>query len=316
MKWWDNIPRQWRRLMAGSISDRLPFVLLFVCLLTVYGANGQSGEIEVMGPKRYPFTMMVGDESFRSVQPGRVTATGLPNGHTTVSIWFTDSTITPITDTLTVVSGLRYVYRIVRTREEDGWRRGSARVDPRRLLSRDTIASPFRGDSFRLNLMEVITALEEPTPPSDAESDSTPGLVSHRPDFHFSRQEPIAPADTPTHASDTLTDSVTTFGVPAEPVTGTPSLTAEQLNSLRRELTNLRFEEDRIQKLNATLPGFSLTTRQMYQILVCFDFERNKKAIFQRYFVSLSDKENHQQLYEAFDFQSTVEQLKQWVDGQ
>jgi len=321
MKWLVNIHPP----AGGDKACTIPFMPVILAMVMWFSmsdaAEAQFAEVEILGIKKYPFTLVVNQQEYPTPRTGRVVASPLPPGFTAITILFSDSLMMPLHDTLTLAPGMRYVYRMLRAAPYESWLAGITGRDGRRgIETHEEAAAVLKNEPFRIRLLEVIPVKEGLTAPVSQEADSSDVRLVHRTEYQFSRQDPVSET-APQPATPREEANVTTPAAPPA-TTATPTntsdklLSADQLNTLRRRITDQPFEEDKMKLLDNGLKGVRLSSAQLHQLLACFDFERSKKRIFQTYFHQLTDKENHPLLYRAFDFSSTVEELKQWVNEQ
>jgi hypothetical protein len=321
MKWLVNIHTPAVKRLNGPCPLMAVMIVVVMWFSMLKPAEAQFAEVEILGIKKYPFTLVVDQLEYPVPRTGRVVASRLPPGNTAITILFSDSLMIPLHDTVTLAPGMRYVYRLLRATPYESWLSGiTGRNQRSRIETQEEAAAILKMHPFRIRLLEVIPAKEDFTTPVSADQDSAGIRWVHRSEFQFSRQDPVpstVPQTTPTQEEANGTPpAIAPSGSVAATESAHKVLTGDQLNTLRRRITDQPFEEDKMKLLDAGLKEHHLTAAQLNQLLVCFDFERSKKRVFQTYFPQLTDKENHPLLYRAFDFSSTVEELKQWVNEQ
>jgi hypothetical protein len=278
--------------------------------------QSQTSEVELIGMRKYPFSVLIGDQVLPSRDKQRLHLTGLSPGVLFLHIVFADTAVLPLRDTIELEGGMCYVYRLVLDQSLAGV-----------FSSDDKFSRLIRGSGnrdqlfFRLKLLEVTKANQEYPANTMTGSDTVdPGVMVHSTGYHFIRQEPVA-------VDGSRSSSDSTHRDPEATRTTTPSLsgasgatehnlTETQFSQLVQHLTGLRFEDERMKLLDQTVKHKGLTTQQLLILLGYFDFERSKVRIFKQYYSQLIDFGNHTTLYQVFDFSSTIDELKQWVDEQ
>lgn len=311
-------------IQTYKLLNRLSTIII---LLIMSGVQlfSQGAELEILGRRKMWFQVFTDGIEQNRVPVNRLLIQNLQPGHTDVTILFADTLIKTVSDSLFLEPGTRMVYRIVKAQKSPLPEPSNAVRKFKKLFSADETTTTYKPDVYKLMFLErtalpeqAYTAIKDTTQP---QADSLPAI---RPQsaFHFTRETPLPPRLSDTAKTETLKTS--DQGAVSEQdslVSGKelvpPDILTEQLHyQVLTSLSGLRFEEDRIQYLNRTLKDVSLTSKQLCDILGKFDFERSKLQISKQYFSRLTDKENVSLLYDAFEFNTTAEELKQWLHEQ
>ncbi|MFO7723098.1 MAG: DUF4476 domain-containing protein [Bacteroidales bacterium] len=299
------------------------FLVLVITLAGQGGVVAQTSELEIIGKRNQPFTITLGSEML----PGDpVTRTVLPLGTkpVTITITFRDTALGSITDTITPAIGSRLVYRVAETDVHQALMSSGFFAKLRALFSGEESPVPkSHQPSFSLKYLETLP-IPEPIG-TEGEIRETPQDTNTAPirisaEYQFSRDsaQRIQRQDTPVVTTTKVirTPGTDSTGAAAAVPQTTEVLTPQQLQSVISNLTSLKFEEDKVQYLQGALKDVSLTSEQLSGILRQFDFERSKLQVCKQYYHQLSDIENAESLYSVFDFDSTRQELKKWINDQ
>lgn len=278
--------------------------------------HSQTSEVELIGTRKHPFSVVIGDKALPVREKNRLNLSGLSPGVMVLQINFKDTLVEPLRDTLILEAGLCYVYRIVRDREISGILSSGGEL--RRVIGRD---GGTERPSFRLKLLEVVEVKDAHGSRSTGDVDTMDrGILVHNTGYHFTRQEPVVVSETRAVSAPASSGAVTGDSQSAPPDVSAQAepakFTDAQFSQLERRLRALRFEEERMKLLDQSMKQRMVTSQQLLTLLGYFDFERSKVRIFKQYYHQLLDPEGHANLYQAFDFGSTIDELKHWVNEQ
>lgn len=291
--------------------DSVVFALVFAliaCIFSPVMLYGQGSEIEILGPSKTPFSLILRDTTYASNKKNRLVTAPLAPGLTALYIRFHDTRIPELHDTILLIPGNRHVMRLRAVNQDP--------VDSNTTLggylkSKSPVIVGDVQVSYNLTPLETTPASEYALTLFQTQKHDTGMQVSHAPAMVFTRdtlvRAPVTKPETPEEVKETA------------PATNTPrpargeTLSAQQLRQLKNKMKDQRFEEDRLRSVNGAIGKKQLSADQLLEILMMFDFERSKMQLFKQYFGQLSDQANHPQLYKAFEFGSTIDELKAWV---
>lgn len=83
----------------------------------------------------------------------------------------------------------------------------------------------------------------------------------------------------------------------------------------RRSIENKDFSDSKLTVAKQVLDRNCLLTSQVYQIVELFDFEEDKLEIAKYAYGSTLDVGNYFRINDAFDFESTIEELDEYISG-
>jgi hypothetical protein len=278
---------------------------------------GQMAALEILGSRRMPFTLNVGSKICNHKPVTRAEVSNLRPGMAAIAIVFQDTLIPVVRDTILLVSGERIVYQIVPT-EPFGISEVYEALNPVAAIFRRGGSSVDPGQRhYRLRFLERIDIQEDGADTvSEVEviSDSVQENSQQTLNYRFTREQPRAPLEAKSPESPMGNPSDTAdFSKPTQQGAQLRSLTEKQHRHLLKEISEIPFEEERIQRVRKALQGVSLTSKQLQDIVKEFDFERSKLDICKKYYHQITDLENASLLYQALEFNSTIEELKRWI---
>jgi len=291
----------------GCLPLGVGIIFLILGFVAPLQVAGQYSEIEILGPAKTPFTLILHDTTYPSSRANRVMTNPVVPGKIPLHIRFHDARYPEIHDTVVVLPGMKHLFRLkkgvsastdsvsdlgVYLREKSGWR------------------SKEKGDVFVLVPLETVSASEQALARINKPASDTVPLISHPAAVQFTRdtlnrvpmvvQRPTEPTVAP---AEVTTNGGSNAGV----------MTAPQITQLKAKMQELRFEEDKVKFIHSTIGTKQLLSDQLYEILMLLDFERSKLQLFKRYYGQLADKQNHARIYKAFEFSSTIDELNKWV---
>jgi hypothetical protein len=272
------------------------------------GLSAQASEIEILGPAKTPFALILSDTLYTSSRANRLTTEPLESGKAALHIRFHDTRYAEIHDTVVLIPGVRHIFRLRKVALESSDSAadlGSYLKKKGFWVSKDEPVAMVLMPFEKVPASEkALARIEEPA------ADSVP-LITHAPDILYTRDTLVRTLmPRPGQRADSANSETV---VPVDDVTSAEILTTGQIRQLKARMKELRFEEDKI-KLTHTMVGQKqLAADQLYEILMLFDFERSKMQLFKQYYVQLTDRSNLTRLYQAFEFSSTIDELKTWV---
>jgi hypothetical protein len=89
----------------------------------------------------------------------------------------------------------------------------------------------------------------------------------------------------------------------------------ENFDDLRSEINNRNFEQSNITILKSALEKNFVSSEQLKELLGYFTFENNKLEIAKYSYKRVCDQKNFFKVYEAFTFDSSIEELKNYISG-
>ena len=89
----------------------------------------------------------------------------------------------------------------------------------------------------------------------------------------------------------------------------------DNFRSLKRDIGNRNFETSNITVLKDVLDKNTVTADQVKELLGFFTFESNKLEIAKYAYKNTCDKNNYFKIYDEFTFDSSVEELKNYISG-
>ena len=291
-------------------------LMLFIHSSTI--ATAQVAELEIIGRKQTAFFLSVEGLQQNSEPVNRIAVKNLNPGNNNIVIRFNDSLLKPIETGISLQPNTRAVFRLIKKPSSTG---ETPSFNPFRKIG-ELFSDNGRGSSyFSLKLLET-TAIQ--THYEEIQNDSVSVAIDTISDtrrshtYHFTRENPnvpvrpdtaaLATTDRDTVAKTETLDTISGYNDQKKTV-----LTENQHRKIISSVSALSFEEDRIKYLNRELKDVSLSSKQLAEILKQFDFERSKLQVSKQYYHQLTDKENASELYHSFEFNSTIEELKQWI---
>lgn len=279
---------------------------------------GQMAALEILGSKRMLFTLHIGSRICNQKPVTRAEVMNLEPGSAEITIVFHDTLIPVLKDTILLVSGERIVYQIVPS-EPYGIQEVVEALNPVGAIFRRRSAPVDQGQrNHRLRFLERIDMHEEvvDTISGTESGEDTVQQISHQTiNYRFTREQPRAPieAKSPTEPLVSEADTVDVGITKQQGGIALRYLTEKQHRTLLKELAEIRFEEERITRVRKALQGMSFTSKQLQDIVKAFDFERSKLDICKKYYPQITDQENASLLFQALEFNSTIDELKRWI---
>ncbi len=93
-------------------------------------------------------------------------------------------------------------------------------------------------------------------------------------------------------------------------------LTAMEFERLKQALKKESFEDTRFKMFASALRNKMIKVAQLKKILALFSFEDTKIKVAKMGYTHCTDKDNFYKLYSSFDFDSSKEELMEWVEEQ
>jgi hypothetical protein len=299
-------------------------LLILACsFVTPAAIFSQTAELEIIGKRNQPFTIMVGN-TMVSVEPAFRSVVNLGDQPVPITITFRDPALGSLTDTIVPSMGNRLVYRIAEDDVHKVLISGAFFARIKALFTGvDAPVQSGNQPTFSLKFLEKLPVSEsiktEVEITKNSQDTNSPSIrISSAYQFSRDSMQRINRTDTLIVTNQQVTpamakDSATTVTNAQPPVR---VLTQQQQQLVVSTLSSQKFEEDKVQYLQRALKDVSLTTEQLTAILRQLDFERSKLQICKQYYPQISDKENSELLYSVFDFDSTKQELKKWINDQ
>lgn len=279
-------------------------------------SQAQVAELEIIGRKQTAFFLSVEGLPQNSKPVNRIVVKNLKPGPNNLIIEFKDTLHKPFETAISLQPYTRNVYRLTK---KPSSAEKEASFEPFRKIKM-LISDNGGGNSYySLKLLET-TAVSHNYEENkkDTVTDDTVIVRQRASSYHFTRENPnnTGKTDTATTISDdgasrlkteTL-DTISGYNNQKKTV-----LTENQHKKIISSVSALSFEEDRIDYLTRELKDVSLSSKQLGEILKQFDFERSKLQVSKLYYQQLIDKENVTELYQSFEFNTTIEELKRWI---
>jgi len=92
-------------------------------------------------------------------------------------------------------------------------------------------------------------------------------------------------------------------------------ISKESFSDLKSSINNRNFESTNISVTKTAIDNNYFASEQIKELLGYFTFESNKLEIAKYSYKKVCDKKNFFKVYEAFDFDSSVEELKNYISG-
>ncbi len=89
----------------------------------------------------------------------------------------------------------------------------------------------------------------------------------------------------------------------------------EDFSDLKKSVNNRSFETSNVAVLKSAIDANYLTSEQLKELLGYFTFESNKLEIAKHAYKKICDQKNFFKVYEAFTFDSSIEELKNYISG-
>ncbi len=89
----------------------------------------------------------------------------------------------------------------------------------------------------------------------------------------------------------------------------------DDFSDLKSTINNMNFESTNIGIVKTALDKNYFSSEQMREILKFFNFESNKLEIAKYSYSKICDKNNFFKLYDAFDYDSSIQELKNYISG-
>lgn len=89
----------------------------------------------------------------------------------------------------------------------------------------------------------------------------------------------------------------------------------DDYKDLKSSIGNRNFESTNVSVLKSALESNYVTSEQLRELLMFFTFETNKLDIAKFAYKRVCDQKNFFKVYDAFDFESSVEELKNSISG-
>ena len=93
------------------------------------------------------------------------------------------------------------------------------------------------------------------------------------------------------------------------------SMNKDDFSSLKRDIGNRAFESGNISILKEALDKNTVSSDQVRELMDFFTFETNKLEIAKYAYKSTCDKNNYFKVFSAFSFDSSVDELKNYISG-
>lgn len=297
-------------------GNRLIMTVLLLVLMSVQGKT-QTSELEILGRSQEPFLLKISGVMQEDSPCIRFLSKGLSQGSVAIEICFSDTTLGKLVTNVHLESDYRMVYRVVKQQQ--------TLADPvsffKKLLGRKGVTKEKKPTVWDLKLIEKLYIIQESMPDKAEQKDTSRITLVHGGQYRFTKEQPntpVKPAKSDSEVSETSSGSSSDTLSPADKNSSSAPrfLTASEHQQLIKQLTLLKFEEERRVLVNQTLPNTQFTTQQLVEILQKFDFERTKIELCKKYYFYLTDKKNASALSGVFEFHSTQTEIKQWIDEQ
>lgn len=89
----------------------------------------------------------------------------------------------------------------------------------------------------------------------------------------------------------------------------------DDFNDLKSSIGNRNFESTNVTILKSALENNYVTSEQLRELLMFFTFENNKLDVAKYAYKKVCDQKNFFKVYDAFSFESSVEELKNSISG-
>jgi hypothetical protein len=90
---------------------------------------------------------------------------------------------------------------------------------------------------------------------------------------------------------------------------------SESFSDLKGSINNRAFESGNIATVKTAIDANYFTSEQVKEILGFFTFEDTKLDIAKYFYKKVCDKNNFFKVYDAFDFDSSIQELKNYISG-
>jgi hypothetical protein len=89
----------------------------------------------------------------------------------------------------------------------------------------------------------------------------------------------------------------------------------KDFKEFKKSIGNMNFENSNVTITEGMLDQNTVSTKQLAELLTYFTFESNKLDIAKYAYTHTCDKKNYYLLYNSFNFDSSVEELKNYISG-
>ncbi len=89
----------------------------------------------------------------------------------------------------------------------------------------------------------------------------------------------------------------------------------KDFKEFKKSIGNMNFENTNVTITESMLDQNTVSTKQLAELLTFFTFESNKLDIAKYAYTHTCDKKNYYMLYNSFNFDSSVEELKNYISG-
>lgn len=89
----------------------------------------------------------------------------------------------------------------------------------------------------------------------------------------------------------------------------------KDFKDFKKSIGNLNFENSNVTMTKDMLDQNTVSTKQLSVLLTYFTFESNKLDVAKYAYMHTCDKKNYYMLYSSFNFDSSVEELKNYISG-
>ncbi len=310
-----------------SLIRKIWATVFIMMIIPAPDCFAQKAELQLNAQKNNPFFLFINGQSINSRPLASVGVTGLKGEQVNIRVLFADTLAVTLTDSILLEEGYLMIFDILRydTIPVNAPKKFFDNIRNRFIQPQDSTDLQPKQYTIRPHSRIIVSEIMDPiimdTFQSKTDTIRPPGEPV--PVYYFTKEQAAARKDQVmihpdgTQRVDSLPESVQDSIRPAGSVKpGLSAWTDSQHKQLLTRLSELTFEEDRIQAVMKSFNHVTLSAQHLYEILLKFDFERSKLQLCKGLYQKIKDKENTELLYKAFEFQTTRDELKNWIHEQ
>lgn len=312
--------------MLRSVNIKA-FVVAFCCIFPFSGMMAQTGTIEIFSEEGDNFTLFINAKIVNDTPQTNVLYPGLKQGMHAFKIEFENPEKEAFIQSVFVNENKKAVY-MIKKREisefESDVRKFGKNI--KKFLDGDSSKTEDEKIHFYLKLYTqtdiVKDTLNSDTIPSDSSAQETAvkvdrSFTSEGTDNDSSITATITIADnTPdnntTEIKSTDHDSTATQTETKVLKTADQAVMTDIINDLKSET----FEDDKLEAAKEYTENYIFTSAQLKQMIVLFDFENSKTELVKAAYPNLSDPENIEIVFDTYEFESSKDELRDWLKQQ